>query len=423
MTLRTAHCFIAAVTTAMLVAACLAPPDASAQREEGKKKSGSWTRKNEVDKLTLKRIEKAQQHLANEEYEEAHAALDRLRVRSLNELEKYTLYKWRGYIYFNQQNLGEAAKHFEMALASSAAGPKDHETLRFLIGQIAMQQSRWQDAIDSFETWFEVAKEPNAGAYYMLALAYWQHKDFDNALEPAKTAVELTSEPQESWLKLLLGIHLTVKNYEAAIPIYDVLVRRYPKKSYWMELATLHGALENFERSLIPLQLAHAQGMLTEDSEVRRLAELLLFLELPIRAVDVLREGLEREAVEEDSKFYELLSNGLIMAKEFDEAVAPLTRAAELDDNGRIYLRLAEVHIQRERWDNATEALKRAIEKGNLPNPGQAELLMGISYYSQKRPDDAVGWFVKAKRFDATKAEATTWLNHIARQSGSNADT
>ncbi len=36
---------------------------------------------------------------------------------------------------------------------------------------------------------------------------------------------------------------------------------------------------------------------------------------------------------------------------------------------------------------------------------------------------DGASWFVKAKRFDATKAEATTWLNHIARETGSNADT
>ena len=110
------------------------------------------------------------------------------------------------------------------------------------------------------------------------------------------------------------------------------------------------------------------------------------------------------------------------MAREYDDAVQPLTRAAELDESGRIYLRLAEVHIQRERWGEATDALRLAIEKGDLPNPGQAELLMGISFYSQKNPDRAVDWFVRAKRFEATRTEATTWLNHIAREQASNAD-
>ncbi len=391
-------------------------------RGEGRKKSGSWARKNDIDKLTAKRLQKATNHLANEEYAEAHAALDRLRIRSLNDLEKLKLYSLRGYIFYNQEKLKEAKENLELALASEAATPEDHQTMRFQIGQISMQESAWQDAIDNFEKWFEIVDEPNANAYYMLALAYWQLKDFEGALVPAQKAVDLTSEPQERWLQLLLAIQLTSKNYKEAIPVYDVLVRRYPKKTYWIQLSTLHGALENYEQSLVPLQLAYTQGLLTEDEEFRRLAELLLFLELPIRAANVIRDGLEQQVVEEDAKLYELLSNSLIMAREYDDAVEPLTRAAELEEGGRIYLRLAEVHIQRERWEEATKALSNAIQKGDLPNPGQAELLMGISFYSQKRPDDAVSWFVKAKRFDATKAEATTWLDHIAREQSSNAD-
>ncbi len=422
MSKRLVRRFLAGLTIALMATPVLAPIDASAQ-DSGRKKSGSWTRKNDIDKLTAKRLQKATEHLANEEYAEAHAALDRLRIRSLNDLEKNKLYKLRGYIFFNQEELADARKNLELALATESATKEDHETLRFQIGQISMQESNWQAAVDNFNKWFEIVEDPNANSYYMLALAYWQMKDLEGALVPARKAVELTSEPQERWMQLLLAIHLTAKNYEKAIPVYDMLVRRYPKKDYWTQLSALHRALENHDESLVSLQFAYAQGFLTEDSEIRELAQLMLFRELPIRAVEVLRESLDNELVDEDSDFYELLSNSLIMAKEFDEAVAPLTRAAELDDSGRIYLRLAEVHIQRERWEEAAESLQLAIEKGNLPNPGQAELLMGISYYSQKRPDDAVGWFVKAKRFDATKAEATTWLNHIARQSGSNADT
>jgi len=420
------RCFVSALLAAAVFLPCLISTEAAAQRRgEGQQqpqRGGSWARQNEIDKLTSKRIQKAVEHLAAEEYDEAHATLDRLRVRSLNELEKFELYRWRGYIFFNQENLGEAKKYLGMALESEAATPKDHETIRFQIGQIAMQESDWQSAVDNFEAWFEIVDEPNANAYYMLALAYWQLKDVEGARKPAKSAVELTSEPQENWLQLLLAVYLTAKDYEDAIPVYDMLVRRYPKKSYWVQLSTLHGALGNYELSLVPLQHAFTQDLLTEDPEYRRLAELLLYLELPIRAVDVLRKGLEVDAVEQDSKFYELLSNSLIMAREYDDAVQPLTRAAELDESGRIYLRLAEVHIQRERWGEATDALRLAIEKGDLPNPGQAELLMGISFYSQKNPDRAVDWFVRAKRFEATRTEATTWLNHIAREQASNAD-
>ncbi len=401
----------------------LAGLPAAAQEDRGEqRKSRAWSRKNEIDKLTAKRLQKAQEQLANEQYDEANATLDKLRVRSLNEKEKEKLYTLRGYLAYGEGDLQVAKENLELAIAQGTLDVEDLVTFRFQIGQICLQQSLWQEAIGHFEQWFEIEEDPNANAYYLLALAHWQLDDIEGALEPANEAVELTPEPQERWLQLLLAVHLTQKNYVETIPIFDELIRRFPKKSYWIQLSTLHGALGNYEESLVPMQLAYTQGLLTEDEEIRRLAELLLFLELPIRAVAVMRDGLGREIVNVDSEFYELLSNSLIMAREYDEAVEPLTRAAELDQGGRIYLRLAEVHVQRERWGEATEALGMAIEKGDLPDPGQAELLMGIAYYSQKRLSDAKSWFVKAKRFDATKGEASTWLEHLAREEAANAE-
>ena len=162
--------------------------------------------------------------------------------------------------------------------------------------------------------------------------------------------------------------------------------------------------------------MAYTQGLLTEDSEVRRLAELLLYLELPYRAADVMMTGLDGSLVDEDSEYFELLSNSWIMAREYDKAVSPLVRAAELAEGGRIYQRLAEVHIQRERWQEAAQALGLALEKGKLPNPGQATLLMGIVLYSQEKPVEALVWFDKAKAFAESEKEANVWINHIQRE-------
>jgi tetratricopeptide (TPR) repeat protein len=120
--------------------------------------------------------------------------------------------------------------------------------------------------------------------------------------------------------------------------------------------------------------------------------------------------------MEEDSELYELLSNSWIMAREYDEAVDPLVRAAELAQGGRIYQRLAEVHIQQERWQEAAEALELAINKGELPRPGQTTLLMGIVLYSQKKPGEALPWFEKAKAFPDSEDEANIWTRHIERE-------
>lgn len=391
---------------------------ALAQQGEGRdqKKSRSWARQHEIDPLTGKRLLKAQEFLATQQWEEADEALDRLRIRTLNAPERTKLYTLRAYVAYGRGDLTAAQEFLELTIAQDFAPLEEQADLRFQIAQICMEQEKWDEAIENLNKWFAIEKNPNSTAYFFLALAHWQADDIDSALEPALKAVDLSEEPQESWLKLLLAIRLTRKEYKEAIPLLDQMIRRYPNKSYWMQLSTLHGALGNYEASLVPLQLAYTQGLLTEDPEIRRLAQLLLYLELPYRAAGVMVSGLENNLVEHDTEYFELLSNSWIMAREYDKAIDPLVRAAELAEGGRVYQRLAEVHIQQEQWREAGEALGLALEKGDLPNPGQATLLMGIVLYSQQQPEQALPWFEKARAFPESEHEASIWVEHINRE-------
>ena len=98
------------------------------------------------------------------------------------------------------------------------------------------------------------------------------------------------------------------------------------------------------------------------------------------------------------------------------KAVAPLEQAAALDPTGDLYVRLAQVHIQREKWSDATAALSKAISKGKLEAPGDAVLLMGIAYYSNKQPEKARSWFLRAGNHAATRKEAATWVQYVDRE-------
>ena len=61
-------------------------------------------------------------------------------------------------------------------------------------------------------------------------------------------------------------------------------------------------------------------------------------------------------------------------------------------------------------------ALRQALEKGNLANTGDAQLLMGIANYSQKRPQQALTWFARARKHEETRDEANNWLEYIQRE-------
>lgn len=372
--------------------------------------------RHEIDPRTGKRLIEARELLTAEQYDEANAALDKLRMRSLNPLERARVYQIRAFVAYGQEDSTAARDYLEQVLAEEVLSPDEAAEIRFQIAQIWLQDSEWSEAAKNLELWFTMVDSPNAAAYYILALTYYQMEQPEKALVPSQQAVDLTDKPRESWLQLLLALRLTRKDYAESIPILEQLVARFPKKSHWINLSTVYGALGNYEEALVPLQLAYTEHLLDQDPELRRLAQLLLFLELPYRAALVLETALETKQVKSDVAAWEMLSNSWIAAREYDRAVAPLETAGRIADAGDLYVRLAQVHIQREKWAEAAHALREALDKGGLRNPGDAQLLMGIAFYSQKRPEQARRWFARARKHDATRDEANTWIKYIDRE-------
>src|SRR5262249_15830577 len=143
---------------------------------------------------------------------------------------------------------------------------------------------------------------------------------------------------------------------------------------------------------------------------------LMLARDLPYPAAQLLEEGLAKKQLKEDAGSFELLSTAWIQARDFDRALEPLRKAAELSPDGKLSIRLAQLHLQREDWKEAEAALRRGLDKGGLANPADAQILMGIVIFSSGRPDESMGWFVRAREHPETQEEAKAWIQHIEQQ-------
>jgi tetratricopeptide (TPR) repeat protein len=386
------------------------------ERRWGKREKKKWGKQQTVRERTGKRLNATMEHIQAERYDEAEAELKKIRVQGLNGFERAKYHQIFALIANGRRDPAAARKHLELALAEEAFEPEEQAQLRYQIAGLLLGESKWAEAVDHLKQWFAATEAPTPTAYYLLALAYYQMEDLDAALEPAEKAVALGDPPQEGALQLLLAIRLTRQQYAEALPIMLQLVQRYPKKIYWVQMSTLYGAQGDYEKALVFLQLANRQGMLTEDEEVRRLAQLMLARDLPHPAALLLEQAFAEKRIREDTNSFELLSTAWIQARDFDKALAPLARAAELATDGKLSIRLAQVHLQREEWAEAEAAVRRAIEKGGLPSPGDAQILMGIVFFSEKRPQEALDWFARAREHKETREEAEIWIAHIQQQ-------
>jgi hypothetical protein len=56
-------------------------------------------------------------------------------------------------------------------------------------------------------------------------------------------------------------VHLQQENWNEAVPLLMRLIDLYPdKKTYWVQLSSVYGQMEDFARSLAVMQLAYSAG-------------------------------------------------------------------------------------------------------------------------------------------------------------------
>ena len=391
--------------------------------QEGTSRAGSRNGDEEaaqstsIDAQTGKIINEAIELMNVNDYAAAGQKIGTLRLDRLSPYERGRVEQILFNITYQQENYEEARGHLQKAIDSGGLNAQEIDSARYQTAQLYMQEDKWREAAAAFEEWFKTALNPNSAAYYYLAAAYYQQEDFARALAPAKKAVELMdpTKPNESWLSMLAALYLNREEYREAIPLMQQLIEAAPdKKSYWIQLSSVYVQTEDYANGLAVMQLAYIAGLLSEDSDLRRLADLLLFNDVPFRGALILEAAIENKSVTLDEKLYEKLANCWIAAAELDRSVAPLERAAELSSTGDLFVRLGEVHVQREDWAAAIAAVQRGVDKGQLKDSGSAQLMLGIAHYRQNELDDAVPFLQRAHQSEKHRQIAESYLQVIA---------
>jgi len=348
--------------------------------------------------------------------EEARRELESVNLRRARPYGRARVLQMLGTFDAQDEQYESALEHLKGALVEEALPPDDQLRVLFLVGQLQTLLERYDAAVATLESWISQVETPAPRSYYTLAVAYYQAGRLDDAVAPAAKAIEISDDPEESWYRLLLSLRLTREEYEEALGLLDDMILKYPSRVYWQQMASIYSELGKLGKSLAVQQLAKMEGFITEDRDLMRLAQMLMMEGLPHRGAEVLEEGLENGSIEPTQQAYQTYSDTLLQSREWAKAVEPLSKAAELDDGGSLYLRLAQVNLQLGRWSGARQALDKAFERGGLPDEGQAHILYGIAAANDKQWDTAVRAFEKAERFEGTADTAGKWIEYVNRE-------
>lgn len=391
----------------LLVAACLSAPVTSVLAEEKKDES-----KYAVSQATYEVLEKARKLMQQKSYSAALDALNGLLPKVAdNTYETALVFEHQAYVYLDKQDYGKSVSVLEKTLQyADTLPPEAVHSLRYDLAQAAAQTEQWQKAVAVLDDWFAREQKPSAEAWYLRAMVNYQFKHLNQAADYLKQATARTYH--ENWTLFLLSIYLELKQYRDAGDLLRQLVDRYPdNKTYWMNLADVCLMRGDYAAALATLQLAQYRIKLDED-EILKLARLYLQNNIPFSAAKLLEQASKDGRVKANYANLKLLADSWSAARQPEKELHYLIRAAEMQKDGALQQRAAQILLQLERWPEALKMFDSALAKG-VQSPGQVYLLKGIAAYQAGLTDIAANAFERAGQYKNTQAQAQQWLAQV----------
>jgi hypothetical protein len=370
-----------------------------------------------ISEALYRRMERVLDQIGKNQYAEAEQKLNEMLGQANSDYEKAIVGQTLGFIYATTKREPQAIKAFEAALATEALPQQIHESMMLNIAQLYIMDNKYDQGMKQLNVYLAESCNPNPDAHVLLASAHTEKKQWREALRQVDLALVKSASPKEAWVQLKLALHYELKEYTKCAEALVVLVSMNPiKEEYWKQLSSMLFEIRKDPEALAVLSLADRRGTIDEESEFRNLANMYMYLQIPLKAGEVLQRGFDAKKVEPTEKNLEMLANAWLAARETTKAEAVLKKAAGVSSKGELYKQLGHIYAERMEWKAALEAFENARRKGNLKEPGDLQLLIAqaaIELKQWKRAEEALR---AAMQNDKTAKMAAEWMAHLQRE-------
>ena len=397
----------------LMLGVLIAPASAVAQDEENVKQTVAMSQQ------VYEGLTAAQELVEAKQYGEAQTQIQALLDRGdkLSPYERAQIWNLTAYSYYLQERYTDAIRAYEQVMAQ----PELPEALVLSTlktkAQLQFTVEDYQGALTTVRDLMSKVEEPAADVYMLMGQAYFQLGDYNKALEPIQTAVDMVKAqgnvPKENWLLLLRVIHYENKNYAAMIDVLEELITHYPKDTYLLTLAGAHSELEDTMKQLVIVEALYEAGFLKTASHITNLANLYLLHETPYKAAVLLEKEMNAGIVEENERNLRLLSQAWYTAREDEKSIPPLAQAADLTNDGELYVRLAQSHLNLENWEEAAQAVRKGLQAGGVNRNDTANIMLGMALFNQQKFNEARTAFERASRDDRSRRAAQQWMAYV----------
>ena len=350
-------------------------------------------------------------------------ALDSIQERSssMNSYEIAMMHNFYGFIYYNENDLDKAIASFEKVVNEDAIPETLRVSTTFSLAQLAMANSDYEKVIKYLAQWDVINDKPKTDAYYVLkSQAYYQLKDYQKGIESINLAIaEADSKgemPKENWLILQRAMYYSLNQSDKVVEVLERLVKLYNKPEYWVQLGGMYGETGAEKKQLAILEAAYQQGFMKSKSDLRQLSQVYLYNGLAFKAANVMSKAMQDGVAEKSAKNYAFVAEAMVQAKEAEKSLAYFAKAADLVTHGQYEQRIAEVSINLEKYEEAADAARKALDKGGLEFESNVYVALGMAQYNLQNFDASILAFEQAEKHKKSQRLAEQWIKYVKRE-------
>lgn len=340
---------------------------------------------------------------------------DSLNSRSNSPYDNAMIWHMLGYVYYEQGKLGKSVdaleKVFEFDIPVSLSN-SNHK----MLGQVYMARNHYSDALPHLRRWLENESDNKEDVQALIAHCHYELKQFKSAATNLQSAIDSyiaqNKKPKESWLNLLQASLAQMDDMQHRIKTIKMLLAWFPKKEYWLALASAYAQLEKMDKYLAILALSERKDLLGTESQFVSLASVYFAEGAPQKATQILEEGMKKGVVRRNIRNLRFLASAYTMAREYEKALQPLGEAAEQSEDGELDIMLGNALYQLARWEESSQALVKGLNKGEVKQTTTAWLMLGQCLINLKQYDKAITAFEQAALDEERSTQAQQWIKY-----------
>jgi predicted Zn-dependent protease len=400
------------------IAVLLSTGVAFAAKKDEKNEYPNATRaepKLDMSSGTQKDLNKALDLVNSNKYDEADPILQK--VLADGKASKYAralALEAEGQIASGKQDDAAAIKYFRDAYAIDALPNSQQFQVLYNVAIIQIQSEKYQDALNTLAEWFKVTGAQKAEAYALQGNAYYRLEQFQPAVDAIKKALSLSDKPSESWNQILMASYAELEQYDEAAKVLEQQLAKNPNDvKLTTQLATVYVRGKQDQKAVDLLASAKQKGLLTNESDYKLMAQLYDQLDKPKEGAAVLSEGFTKGIIKPSYEMYKLLGDSYALAADDAHAIEAYGKASGLSKDGNVDYVRGSLLLNNDRAKEAVEALRQAVAKGSLKQPGEAYILLGDAENNENNSAGATAAWEKAKAYPSTKQMAEQRLKSM----------